>query len=98
MDNLLDPMVNQEDLKNWHHKVALKSLLVQEQHNLALLYMNVRKPPIVDDEDVLCAISLFISNNMLDEAFYLEKNYHNHTNSQIILTHLFAGNSNHKIC
>lgn len=75
IESLLDPMVNQDDLKDWHHKIAIKSLLIQEQHNLALLYMTVRKPPILDDEDILCALSLFISNNMLDEAFYLEKKF-----------------------
>ncbi|KAL3282176.1 hypothetical protein HHI36_005370 [Cryptolaemus montrouzieri] len=90
MEQLLDPLVNKDDLKDWHHKVALKSLLVQEQYNSALLYMHVRKPPIVDDEDILCALSLFISNKMLDEAFYLEKNLKSHFNSNTLIRHLFA--------
>ncbi|KAK9888484.1 hypothetical protein WA026_000735 [Henosepilachna vigintioctopunctata] len=90
MEQLLDPLVNQEDLKYWHHKVALKSLLIQEQHNSALLYMHVRKPPILDDEDVLCALSLFISNNMLDEAFYLEKHYKSFHNSKEFIKHLIT--------
>ncbi|XP_045471901.1 protein ELYS [Harmonia axyridis] len=95
IESLLDPMVNQDDLKDWHHKIAIKSLLIQEQHNLALLYMTVRKPPILDDEDILCALSLFISNNMLDEAFYLEKNFKNYTSSEKIIRHLFTECSNY---
>lgn len=41
MTQLLDPSVNNEDLKPWHHRIVLKALLLQGQHQHALLYQQV---------------------------------------------------------
>ncbi|KAJ8920901.1 hypothetical protein NQ315_015694 [Exocentrus adspersus] len=88
MEQLLDPFVLADDLQPWHHAIAMRALLLQNQYNFALLYMQVRKPPITDEKDVLTAISLFIANNMLDEAFYF-KNQHQNKNEEKLLLHLF---------
>ncbi|CAH0556685.1 unnamed protein product [Brassicogethes aeneus] len=88
MEQLLDPFVLGDDLQNWHHACALNTLLLQNQHHYALLYMQVRKPPILNEKDVVTAISLFIANNMLDEAFYFQKQYQNN-NDDKLLAHLF---------
>ncbi|XP_018577451.1 protein ELYS isoform X2 [Anoplophora glabripennis] len=88
MEQLLDPLVLGDDLQPWHHAIAMRALLLQNQYNFALLYMQVRKPPITDEKDMLTAISLFIANNMLDEAFYF-KNQHRNNNEEKLLMHLF---------
>ncbi|CAH2017316.1 unnamed protein product [Acanthoscelides obtectus] len=88
MELMLDPQISNNDLQPWQHNVAMRALLLQEQNNLALFYMQVRKPPINSEKDILTAISLFVANNMLDEAFYF-KNQHNSANIQILLQHLF---------
>ncbi|KAJ8964806.1 hypothetical protein NQ314_004613 [Rhamnusium bicolor] len=88
MEQLLDPFVLSDDLQPWHHAIAMRALLLQNQYNFALLYMQVRRPPIIDEKDILTAISLFIANNMLDEAFYF-KNQHHNNNEEKLLMHLF---------
>ncbi|XP_049821968.1 protein ELYS isoform X3 [Aethina tumida] len=96
MEQLLDPFVESSDLEHWHHIVVLRTLLLDNQHHLALLYMQIRKPSIVDEKDVFTAISLFIANNMLDEAFYFQKQHHNN-NEERLLIHLFQECSKNEI-
>ncbi|VEN48837.1 unnamed protein product [Callosobruchus maculatus] len=88
MELMLDPQISNNDLQPWQHNIAMRALLLQDQKNLALFYMQVRKPPINNEKDILTAISLFVANNMLDEAFYF-KNQHNSANVQMLLQHLF---------
>jgi hypothetical protein len=89
MGLLLDPLISSKDLTHWHHKVALRSLMLQKQHNFALLYLQVRKPVLTDDDDVLTRISLYVSNNMLDEAFYFEKHFTDEVRRNKFLSHFF---------
>ena len=91
MGLLLDPLVLSDDLSQWHHKVVLRALMLQKQHNFALLYVQVRKPVLKDDDDILTAISLYVANNMLDEAFYFEKHCINQKQEEKFLCHLFNG-------
>nr|XP_015835953.1 PREDICTED: protein ELYS isoform X3 [Tribolium castaneum] len=88
MGLLLDPLVSSQDLDDWHHKIVLRALMLQKQHNFALLYMQIRKPVPTDEEDILTAISLYVANNMLDEAFYFEKQYTNQLGGKKLLLHL----------
>lgn len=88
IEQLLDPFVLKEDLQPWHHNVAMRSLLLQNQHKAALRYMQVRRPPMTDDASILTAISLYITNNMVTEAFYFMKE-HCQTNDEKFLMHLF---------
>lgn len=80
-------MILNSDFEQWHHSVVLRALLLQNQQKFALLYMQVRKPAIKDENDILTAISLYIANNMLDEAFYFQKQYQNDK----LLIHFFNG-------
>ncbi|KAG5885554.1 hypothetical protein JTB14_007634 [Gonioctena quinquepunctata] len=81
MEQLLDPFVLGEDLQPWHHTIAMRSLCVQKQYHFALLYIQTRRPPMKDETDFLTAISLFVANKMLDEAFYFMKQHQNDVNS-----------------
>jgi hypothetical protein len=65
--------------------------MLQKQHNFALLYLQVRKPVLTDDDDVLTRISLYVSNNMLDEAFYFEKHFTDEVRRNKFLSHFFNG-------
>ncbi|KAH0809645.1 hypothetical protein GEV33_013147 [Tenebrio molitor] len=60
---LLDPLISPEDLSHWHHNVALRSLILQKQHNFCCTFKS-------DNEEILTAISLYVVNNMLHETFY----------------------------
>ncbi|CAG9823287.1 unnamed protein product [Phaedon cochleariae] len=88
LEHLLDPFVLGEDLQDWHHSVIMRSLCVQKQYNFALLYLQTLRPPMTREKDVMTAISLFVANKMLDEAFYFMKQHHNN-NAERLLAHLF---------
>ncbi|XP_074041102.1 AT hook containing transcription factor 1 homolog isoform X2 [Leptinotarsa decemlineata] len=88
MEQLLDPFVLGEDLQPWQHTIAMRSLCVQKQYNFALLYIQTRKPPMTDHTDFLTAISLFVANKMLDEAFYFMKQHRNGADEDLLM-HLF---------
>lgn len=40
-ESIMDPSVLLEDLQHWHHSVMMRSLLLQDQSGLALLYLQV---------------------------------------------------------
>lgn len=88
IEQLLDPFVLKEDLQPWHHNIAMRSLLVQNQHKAALRYMQIRRPPMTDDKSIFTAISLYITNNMVTEAFYFMKE-HCPVDQEKFLLHLF---------
>lgn len=88
IEQLLDPFVLKEDLQPWHHNVAMRSLLLQNQHKAALRYLQIRRPPMTDDTSILTAISLYITNNMVTEAFYFMKE-HCQKDQDKFLIHLF---------
>lgn len=92
LEELLNPIIRNSDFEQWHHSVVLRSLLQQNQQKYALHYMQVKKPPILTENDIYTAISLFISNKMLDEAFYFQKHYQNDK----LLTHLFNECNKHE--
>lgn len=88
IEQLLDHFVLKKDLQPWHHNIAMKSLLIQNQHKAALRYMQVRRPLMTDDESILTAISLYITNNMVSEAIYFMKE-HCKADQEKFLKHLF---------
>lgn len=87
MSQLLDPLVNNEDLHPWHHRVAVKSLLAQGQHQHALLYHQVRKPPMLDLQDLCITITLLIVNDLLQEAFHFQRQHRSDCNESELLQH-----------
>ena len=60
LEYILDPCVLAEDLHHWHHSVMMRSLLLQEQVSLALLYLQIRKPAITEEKDLLTVVSLLV--------------------------------------
>lgn len=92
MDLFLDPLFSTRDLHDWHHKIVLRALILQKQHSFALKYVQVRKPNLADDEYILSVISLYVANNMINEAFNFEKNYRNLAKGNKFLLHIFDGN------
>ncbi|XP_076270585.1 uncharacterized protein LOC143202735 isoform X1 [Rhynchophorus ferrugineus] len=88
LEYILDPCVLAEDLHHWHHSVMMRSLLLQEQYNFALVYLQIRKPSIQDEKDLFTVVSLLVSKNMLDEAFKFKQHYQS-INEHTLLTHIF---------
>ncbi|KAK5646681.1 hypothetical protein RI129_005145 [Pyrocoelia pectoralis] len=86
---LLDPMIATNDLKVWHHRLVLRALLAQEQYNFALLYLQARRPAVTDINDLCTIISLYIANNMIDEAFHFQRQHHNTDVSLKLLQHFY---------
>ncbi|XP_030746722.1 protein ELYS isoform X2 [Sitophilus oryzae] len=89
LEYILDPCVLAEDLHKWHHSVMIRSLLMQEQFNLALVYLQIRKPSIQDEKDLFTVVSLLVSKNMLDEAFKFRQQ-HQIINEHALLKHIFS--------
>ncbi|KAL1490553.1 hypothetical protein ABEB36_013229 [Hypothenemus hampei] len=88
LETILDPCVFIEDLQQWHHSVMMRSLLMQDQPSLALLYFKIRKPAIQDEKDLFTVISLLISKNLIDEAFKFGMR-HKNSSEQSLLSHIF---------
>uniref|UniRef100_A0A1Y1N0M4 Protein ELYS n=1 Tax=Photinus pyralis TaxID=7054 RepID=A0A1Y1N0M4_PHOPY len=86
---LLDPIISSTDLKEWHHRLVLKTLLAQEQYNFALFYLQARRPAVTDLNDLCTIISLYIANNMVDEAFHFQRRHHHTDVSLKLLQHFF---------
>lgn len=91
MGLLLDSAIHKKDLSLWHHKVVLRALTLEKQYNFALLYIKIKQPAFIDDEDILAVISLYITNNMVDEAFYYERHFSGREREEKFLNHLFNG-------
>lgn len=91
VEHLLDPLVMDSDLSLWHHRIVLKALLVQKQYSFGLLYLKTRNPPLVNDDDFKLAISFYVANSMVDNAFsLLRKNGNNKPNDKLLI-YLFSG-------
>lgn len=87
MPHLLNRFVSSEDLKPWHHRVAVKALLAQGQHQHALLYHQVRQPPNTDLQDLCITITLLIVNDLLPEAFHFQRQNRSECNEKELLQH-----------
>ncbi|XP_060533337.1 protein ELYS isoform X2 [Cylas formicarius] len=83
------PCVSSDDLHHWHHTLMMRSLLLHEQHELALLYFRVAKPPVTDHVDVATVLSLLISKNMVHEAFEFERRHRGRDDDDALMMHIF---------
>eukprot|EP00095_Tigriopus_kingsejongensis_P000853 maker-scaffold1106_size62344-snap-gene-0.11 protein:Tk00853 transcript:maker-scaffold1106_size62344-snap-gene-0.11-mRNA-1 annotation:"protein elys" len=52
MTMLTDPLISNQDITDWQHRVILVLFLVQDQPKLALKYSRIRKPPQKDLTDI----------------------------------------------
>lgn len=81
------------DLKLWHHRIVLKALLAQEQYNFGLLYLKTRNPPMVNEDDFKLAVSFYVANSMVDNAFNLLRRNGNSKPKDKLLMYFFGGKS-----
>ncbi|XP_014230991.1 protein ELYS [Trichogramma pretiosum] len=63
-------LISTTDLKEWHHKLAVKTLLKNDQHKLALVYLRILKPPLSSLEDQGTLISLTVGQGLVESAFH----------------------------
>lgn len=91
MEQLLDSLVCIKDLKIWHHRIALRALLAQDQHKYALLYLQVRKPPVNEVDDMCIVLSLYVANYMLEEAFHFQRRNKSKEFEIQLLRHFYRG-------
>lgn len=58
------------DIQIWHHKLAIETLLHNDQYKLALIYMRVLKPPLSSLDDQATLISLSVGQGLVETAFH----------------------------
>lgn len=70
MDIITGQLVSDSDVKDWHHRLIIRTLLKNSQNKLALTYLKVRKPPLssIDDQGVL--VSLSVELGLIQSAFH----------------------------
>ncbi|TRY74821.1 hypothetical protein TCAL_05664 [Tigriopus californicus] len=87
MTMLSDPLISNQDIADWQHRVILVLFLVQNQPKLALKYSRIRKPPQKDLSDIQLHIAILLANGMVHEAFQYQRNRRNTRNASEMLQH-----------
>ncbi|XP_018301662.1 protein ELYS isoform X2 [Mycetomoellerius zeteki] len=70
LDTMTGQLVCDSDIKDWHHRFILRTLVRNNQHKLALLYLRVRKPPLSSIEEQGMAMSLSVEHGLVQSAFH----------------------------
>ncbi|KAK0166628.1 hypothetical protein PV327_004120 [Microctonus hyperodae] len=70
LDIMTGQLVSESDIKDWHHKLILRTLLRSNQNKLALIYIRVRKPPLSSIDDQSTVISLSVEHGLVQSAFH----------------------------
>ncbi|XP_015601332.1 protein ELYS isoform X2 [Cephus cinctus] len=70
LDMMTGQLVSDSDVKDWHHKFIIRTLLHNDQHKLALTYLRVRKPPLSSVNDQSTAITLSVEHGLVHSAFH----------------------------
>lgn len=70
LDMMTGQLVSDSDVKDWHHKLILRTLVRNNQHRLALVYLRVRKPPLSSMEEQGVAVSLSVEHGLVQSAFH----------------------------
>ncbi|XP_011303168.1 protein ELYS [Fopius arisanus] len=63
-------LVCDSDVKDWHHKLVIRTLIKSGQNKLALIYLRVRKPPLSSLEEQGTVISLSVEHGLVQSAFH----------------------------
>ncbi|XP_058805552.1 protein ELYS [Phymastichus coffea] len=69
-------LVSLTDIKDWHHKLAIRTLLQNNQHKLALMYLRIIKPPLTSLEEQGIIISLSVEQGLVESAFHARPSSH----------------------
>ncbi|XP_071577093.1 uncharacterized protein Elys isoform X2 [Temnothorax nylanderi] len=70
LDTMTGQLVCDSDIKDWHHRLILRTLVRNNQHKLALVYLRVRKPPLSSIEEQGMAMSLSVEHGLVQSAFH----------------------------
>ncbi|XP_076032240.1 uncharacterized protein LOC143020018 isoform X2 [Oratosquilla oratoria] len=88
---LLDPLINSKDIAVWQHRRIIKALLYQGEHSRALSYARIRRPPLVDVDDIRLHLTLLLANGLTREAFHYQRTHRVQANTDDLLNHFFTG-------
>ncbi|XP_067203493.1 protein ELYS isoform X2 [Linepithema humile] len=70
LDMMTGQLVSDSDVRDWHHRLILRTLVRNNQHKLALVYLRVRKPPLSSMEEQGVAMSLSVEHGLAQSAFH----------------------------
>jgi len=70
LDMMTGQLVSDFDVKDWHHRLILRTLIRNNQHKLALVYLRVRKPPLSSMEEQGVVVSLSVEHGLVQSAFH----------------------------
>ncbi|XP_029178665.1 protein ELYS isoform X2 [Nylanderia fulva] len=70
LDMMTGQLISDSDVKDWHHRLILRTLVRNNQHKLALVYLRVRKPPLSSLEEQGVAVSLSVEHGLVQSAFH----------------------------
>lgn len=70
LDMMTGQLVADSDIKDWHHKFAIQTLLRHNQHKLALTYLKIRKPPLSSIQEQSTYIGLSVEHGLVQSAFH----------------------------
>ncbi|XP_043260029.1 protein ELYS isoform X2 [Colletes gigas] len=76
LDMMTGPLICDSDVKDWHHKLVLRTLVRNGQHKLALMYLRVRKPPLSSIQDQSTLIDLSVGHGLVQSAFHRRPQSH----------------------
>lgn len=70
LDMMTGQLVSDSDVKTWHHKLVLRTLVRNNQQKLALIYLRIRKPPISSTDDQSAIVNLSVQHGLVQSAFH----------------------------
>jgi len=70
LDTMTGQLICDSDIKDWHHRFILRTLVRNNQHKLALVYLRVRKPPLSSMKEQGMAMSLSVEHGLVQSAFH----------------------------
>ncbi|XP_051170350.1 protein ELYS isoform X2 [Leptopilina boulardi] len=76
LDVITMELILESDIKDWHHQLVIKNLVHENQHKMALIYLRVRKPPLMSVEEQETVISLSVEYGLVQSAFHCRPSSH----------------------
>ncbi|KOX75601.1 Protein ELYS [Melipona quadrifasciata] len=76
LDMMTGQLVSDSDVKDWHHKLVLKTLIRNSQHKLALMYLRIKKPPLSSIQEQSTLISLSVEHGLVQSVFHRRPQSH----------------------
>ncbi|KOC61664.1 Protein ELYS [Habropoda laboriosa] len=70
LDMMTGQLVSDSDVKDWHHKLVLRTLIKNSQHKLALMYLRIKKPPLSSIQEQSTLIGLSVEHGLVQSAFH----------------------------